>query len=144
MIPKRRTRPKMMAPKEDAPIKCAGHLKWVRGHECTIAGKSRNAFVSGFIGPERHVCEGRIEAHHTPTRGAGGGDDSVVPLCSYAHAILDSPGWSERRLEQEYRVDLRATALALWKASPHRIKYEQEQRRTSASLPSPPPPTPTR
>jgi hypothetical protein len=130
VIPKRRTRPRMMAPKEDAPIKCPGHMKWVRGHECLAAGKLGVGPLGTGIG--YHECEGRIEAHHVTSRGAGGGDEQVVPLCSLAHKNVHDGCCFE--------MNMRATAIALWNASPHGKQYRmQEQTRLSASLPSPTP-----
>ncbi len=121
MIPRRRTRPKMMAPKEDAPIKCPGHMKWVRGHECAVAGKGVIGPLGTFAG--FHECQGRMEAHHVSTRGAGGGDEQVVPLCSLAHKnIHDGCGFPGS--------DLALVAKQLWQASPHRVAYE---RRISAA-----------
>lgn len=114
MMPARRKRAKMMAPKEGAPVKCPGHLKWVRGHAC---------LVSGDID---HECFGRIEAHHVLTRAAGGGDDQVVPLCSRAHAEGHQIGW--KTFEREYIVDLAHVAAELWKRSPHRIKHERKDK----------------
>lgn len=40
MIPKRRKPKRMQEPKEGSPIKCPGHLKWVRGHTCVCVGQS--------------------------------------------------------------------------------------------------------
>jgi hypothetical protein len=135
MIPARRKRPKMMAPKDDAPIKCPGHMKWVRGHECSVAGKGVFGPLGTFVG--FHECEGRMEAHHVKSRGAGGGDEQVVPLCSLAHKnIHDGCGFSGVS-----GSDLALIAKRLWQASPHRVAYE---RRISAptSLPSPTPTNP--
>jgi len=125
--PSRRKRPKMQAAKPDAPIVCPGHTKWVRGHECLIAPKYAAAL---------HQCSGRIEAHHVKTRGAGGGDEQVVPLCSSAHQVLHAVG--HETFQRTHRIDLALIAKRLWQASPHRVAYE---RRISAptSLPSPTP-----
>lgn len=57
-----------------------------------------------------------MEAHHVTTRGAGGGDEQLAPLCSLAHQLIhDGCG---------FNVDLAKIAADLWKASPHRQKYE--------------------
>lgn len=126
MIPKRRTRPRMMAPKEDAPIVCTGHGKWVRGHECCVAGLITINALGTVIGP--HVCKGRIESHHVKTRGAGGGDEQQVPMCSLAHE-------SHHKGHVFRGIDLALLAKRLWQTSPHRVAYE---RRLSASCQAPP------
>lgn len=121
MIPKRRTRPKMMPPKEDAPIRCQSHLKWVRGHECAVAGAAV-------------ICMGRIEAHHLQSFRAieGGmgmkvGDDKCVPLCSGHHDSVHTLG--QPAFERHYKTNLEATAADLWRTSPHgrawRLQHEQ-------------------
>lgn len=33
-LPKRRTRPRMQAPKPDSPVRSASYLAWLRGHNC--------------------------------------------------------------------------------------------------------------
>jgi len=108
MIPKRKKRAKMGL-RASSVIKCAGHLKWVRGHECLCAGKWG------------HECAGRIEAHHVTSRGAGGGDEQVVPLCTLAHGIVHQMGGSS--FAASFKLDLAATAADLWKHSPHGQRY---------------------
>lgn len=117
-------------PRRTKAVKCRPHINWVLAcFQCVLVGKHRR--TTGLP----HKCEGPTDPHHTPTRGAGGGDDNVVPLCRKAHRLLDSPNWSEKRLEAEYNVDLRATALSLWEASPPGKRYRvQEQRAIRPSL----------
>lgn len=114
VIPKRRTRPKMGVRQPDK-IVCPGHGKYVRGFECALAGKRGIGPLGTPIGA--HECQGRMEAHHVTTRGAGGGDEQLAPLCSLGHRLIHH-GCS-------FDVDLEKIAADLWKASPHRIKYEQ-------------------
>jgi hypothetical protein len=114
-IPKRKKRPKMGVRQDDGRIHCEAHKKWCRGFTCVANGR----------GP--FPCEGRIEAHHTKTRGAWGGDETVVPLCAFHHAQLDSPGWSQRRFEQEYAVNFNQLAADLWARSPHGKRYRAER-----------------
>ena len=114
MFPKRRKKPRMGL-RESARIKCPAHLRYVRGFEC----------VAGPLG--KYGCQGRIEAHHVRTRGAGGGDEQVVPLCSLHHAQLDSPGWSSKKFEAVYAIDMKAIAERLWFRSPHRRKHEKRR-----------------
>lgn len=118
MILKRLKRPKMGL-RESSVIKCPSHMKWVRGHECCISNHpwSDNLRCA-------HGCSGRIEAHHSTTRGAGGGDETVVPLCSAAHQEGHTIGWTT--FERRYRVDLTNIAQTLWAKSPHRRKWELE------------------
>lgn len=121
---KRRKFPRMMPPKEGAPISCRGHRQWVAGHYCCIAGR---VAVDGPMKGQQHECFGRIDPHHTTTVGAGGGDETVVPLCRRAHDQLDSPGWSQPLFERAYQIDLAALAAKLWRESRHRITYERKQ-----------------
>jgi hypothetical protein len=56
------------------------------------------------------------DAHHAVTRGAGGKDADTVPLCPGPgghHALLDSPGWSQKRLEQEVGISFATVAVRL-------------------------------
>lgn len=110
MIP-RRLKHSRMGLRAPARVLCPGHLKWVRGHACACSWHFRFA------------CSGRIEAHHQRTRGAGGGDEQAVPLCAFHHALLDSPGWSQKRLEAECNVEFAEIAARLWAKSPHGRKY---------------------
>lgn len=113
-LPKRRKRPKMRV-REPSQIRCAGHLKWVRGHVCAVKG------VNG------HVCEGKIEAAHV-RRGTDGGvgikpsDTWTVPLCSGAHLYQHTVG--EATFEREARINMKEVAEGLARRSPHRKKWE--------------------
>lgn len=101
---------------------CPGHCKVVRTkYDCAIVGRKRKS------DGEPHVCWGRIDPHHVTSRGAGGGDHQVAPLCRGAHDLGESPGWSWKRFKDEYDVDLEKMAAACWLADPyHRLKYERE------------------
>lgn len=118
-LPKRKQRPRMNV-QPPTRVECPGHCKWVRSSfGCAIAGKVCKS--TGIA----HECEGRIDPHHTPTRGAGGGDDRVVPLCRKAHDLIETPNWSEARVQSEYGVPFAPMAADLWKADAyHRGKYE--------------------
>lgn len=120
ILPKRHKRAKMGV-REPNRIECPAHLKWVRGHECLCAGHGRFGFE----------CKGRIEAHHQRTRGAGGGDDQAVPLCAFHHALLDSPGWSQKRMEEEWKVDFEQTAAQLWLVSEHGKRWRREREKAA-------------
>lgn len=112
-----RRKPGRLGIKIPREVTCQPHLKWVRGCEC----------AAHLRGPQAHLCSGRIEAHHTPTRGAAGRNHpSVAPLCSYHHSLLDSPGWSEQRFNEVFGINLREIATELWKRSPHRAAWEKK------------------
>lgn len=116
MIPKRRKRPKMMAPKESAPIHCPAHLKWVRGFDCCVASKRGIGPLGTPVGG--HECSGKVHAHHVRSVGAGGGDEQVVPVCALAHDNIHR-GFC-------YDIDLASTAAELWKHSPAGARYRLE------------------
>jgi hypothetical protein len=113
MIPKRRKPPKLNC--NSAPqIRSAGHLKFVRGFECSALR-------------DRESCQGRIEAAHVRTGTDGGtglkpSDCWTVPLCSLHHAQQHQIG--ERSFEVLHGIDLRTIADLIWLKSPHRRKVE--------------------
>lgn len=121
--PIRRTIPRVRAKlRRTTAVRCRPHVTWVLDKfQCALAGK-----VSKITG-KMHVCEGRKDPHHTPTRGAGGGDNNVVPLCRGAHSLLDSWKRSEKSVEEEYGVEFRPMGDDLWARSPHRIAWERKQ-----------------
>lgn len=111
-LPKRRHRNK--GPKQGrGPIRCPGHLQFLRGHNCIL------------FGTRGHACWGKTEAHHVKTRGAGGGDDGAIPVCSAAHRMIHDLGI--QTFEKRYVTDLNAIAERLWAISPHRLKYERSR-----------------
>lgn len=112
---------------------CPGHCKVVRTkYDCAIAGKKMKS--TG----ETHECWGRIDPHHVESRGAGGGDHCVVPLCRRAHDLGESPNWSWQRFKDEFGVDLEKMGAALWQADAyHRLKFEREWRETWGDVPLP-------
>ena len=117
MIPKRRKRERMMAPKDDAAIRCPSHLKWLRGFDCAIANGAG------------HTCEGKIEAAHVRIGTDGGtslkpSDCYAIPLCSAAHAEQHRIG--ERSFEWKYGLQMKVMALKLWLQSPAGKKYRLE------------------
>lgn len=121
---KRRKAPKSGTRTPDRII-CRGHIQWVKGFECLIAGR---VAVDGPTKGQRHECWGPIDPHHVKTRGAGGGDEQVVPLCRRAHDLLDSPGWSSALFDRAYKADMAGEAAKLWQRSRHRVAYELAQR----------------
>lgn len=130
IIPKRKKRARMGL-RESSVVRCPGHLKWVRGHECCIAGVPGTMRAPNFGGKPPHVCEGKIEAHHLQSYRAieGGmgmkvGDDKTAPLCGSAHQLIHSIG--QMAFEKRYDTNLEHVAAELWVKSPHRSKYEQK------------------
>lgn len=127
MLPKRRKRPKMGL-RESAVIRCPSHLRWVRGHECAIAGKQQTR--GEWRLDHWHECEGRMEAHHVREGDHGHGmgqkpdDSTAVPLCASAHKRGHDMGW--QTFEKEWRVNLSDIAEQLWKQSPHGQKWRRE------------------
>lgn len=55
----------------------------------------------------------RTEAHHTTTRGAFGGDDSAVPLCTRHHKLWHLIG--RKSFKTRTGVDVVDVARSLWK-----------------------------
>lgn len=53
------------------------------------------------------------DPHHSPTTGAGGKDGDTAPACRRCHRRLDSPGMSERALEEERGMSFRVVAARL-------------------------------
>lgn len=100
------------------PIRSDSHLRWIRGFECSIAGK------------RGHACQGKIQAAHVRTGTDGGGsskpgDNWTIPLCAEAHAIQHSPKMGEPRFEAHYGIDMKAIASGLAARSPHLAKLRR-------------------
>lgn len=95
----------------DGKLRCASHLKWIRGHECAVCGPHGSNF--------------KIEAAHVRNGTDGSlavkpSDNWAIPLCALHHRIQHDMG--EPRFEAMYEIDMKAIAQALWKRSPHRRK----------------------
>jgi hypothetical protein len=54
-----------------------GYRAWVRKKPCCIGGG----------------CFGAMHAHHTKTKGSGGGDETCVPLCAEHHTQVHAMGF---------------------------------------------------
>jgi hypothetical protein len=131
-LPRLRARSRMNAQPPGRVI-CPGHCKVVRTkYQCAIAGRTQK--TSGEV----HECYGRIDPHHVSSRGAGGGDHQVAPLCRKAHDLGESPNWSWLRFKAEYGVDLEKMAEQLWLADAyHRLKFERDWREMWGDAPLP-------
>lgn len=96
MIPRRRKRPRRVDPE-----RCQGHLQFVRGFDCSVAG----------------CKETPVDPHHVRLGNLAGAsrkppDDQAIPLCRMHHSQLDSWGWSEARFYAHYKLD--TAALVRW------------------------------
>jgi len=130
MIPKRRKRPKMGL-REEARIRCLGHLKWLRGFVCAIGPV--HCVVPRRLEKPWLECGGKVQAAHvrTGTDGAMGEKPSdcwAIPLCAVHHREQHDIG--EPAFEKRYGFDMKAVARELWKVSPHRFKCERKARAT--------------
>ena len=72
-------------------VKDPAHLDYIRSLPCTVG--------------TTHGCFGRIVAHHDPTKGAGGHDRAVVPLCWLHHSEIHTIG--RKSFDKKYGVNLR-------------------------------------
>ena len=107
-LPRRKIRPRMKPVNPDR-VDSKGHMKWVRQRFACAVSDRKHAGESKRIG-----CGGTMHAHHVVTRGSGGGDDNVVPLCGLHHDQIHRLGTlSFQRL---YGVNLEEMAADLWKA----------------------------
>lgn len=106
----KRRKPPKMGVRQEPQIRRAGHLRWIRGFECSV---------------KNHECVGKIEAAHVRSGTDGGtsvkpGDNWAIPLCTAHHRTQHTVG--EFRFEAHYRIDMRQIAQDLWRRSPHRQK----------------------
>jgi hypothetical protein len=111
-LPPRRKRDRANI-RNDGPIRCDGHLRWVRGFCCVL-----NSIE----------CEGRIEAAHVRNGTDGGtgqkpGDNWVVPICAKHHALQHRQG--EISFWSAAKIDPLKLASEFWEKSPHRAKLDR-------------------
>ncbi len=102
----KRKKPPKMGVKQEPPS-YPGHLQWVRGCDCCVT-------IHG-------ACAGKIHAHHVKTKGAGGLDNQVVPLCNFHHGEIHTIG--RDTFENKYGVRLEIIAGDYARCSPHRKKW---------------------
>ncbi len=98
--------------KKDAGRRSPAHRKWVRGHHCIACGS-----VAG------------VECAHVRSGTDGGtgikpSDRWTVSLCGTCHRKQHTIG--EAEFEKAWGINLKATAEALYRASPHRHKLERD------------------
>ena len=109
IIPRKRKRQRMRKLNPDRPAS-PGHLRWVRARESAVMKEGE--------------CVGPVEAHHVRARGAGGGDEAVVPLCVQHHQEVHALG--RDTFAKRYDVDLAEVAAALWRIDTyHRVRWEK-------------------
>lgn len=112
-LPARR-KPKPMGLSEPNVIRCPGHLKWIRGFDCSASN---------------WLCKSAIEAAHVRTGTDGGtgmkpSDCWTIPLCRYHHAEQHDLG--EWLFEKKYDINMKRIAEQLWALSPHGKKWRSE------------------
>lgn len=101
MLPKR-----LKKARREGPLRSASHLKWVRGHGCSVPN-----------------CNGLfIEAAHVRTGTDGSlsvkpSDCWALSLCVHHHALQHTLG--EASFSAMFRIDMKALAEEFWSKSPH-------------------------
>jgi hypothetical protein len=95
------------------------HLAHVRRQPCLLRGKIAKVSRWRGVYPHtelvteeyRHVCEGKVQAHHDTTKARGGHDRDTAPLCAIAHSELHRLG--KRAFEELWGVSVEAAASRL-------------------------------
>lgn len=89
-----------VAPKVER-VKDPDHVRAVAGLPCCVCA---------FLVEKQRT---KTEAHHTRSRGAFGGDDTVAPLCVRHHKLYHLIG--RKSFKQRIGLDVAAVAKDLWK-----------------------------
>lgn len=111
-------------PRRVKAIRCRPHLDWVvEEFDCAIKGKVDKK--TGMV----HVCCGPVDPDHIRTRGAGGGDEQVWPLCRGAHTLKGTIPLEE--FEDRFGVEAVPMAAELWDKSPHGKAYRYQHKEQS-------------
>ena len=98
-----------MIPKSK-PIESPGHCTWVKQFGCTVQNQD---------------CFGIIETHHVKTKGAGGGDEQVIPLCTKHHKEWHDNG--RKTFAKRYSINAEEIAAKLWRRDvANRTKWEKD------------------
>ncbi len=117
--PKRR-KAKPMNVKATTNRRVVSHQQWVRGFECSVAGKV-------------DACQGGIEFAHVrqdlPPEDKGGmgfksKDKWGIPLCWWHHGTQHKT--TEKKFGEDYGINMKAIAADLAKQSPALRKLERE------------------
>ena len=109
----RRRKPSKMGIRQAPQIRCAAHLQWVRGHECSV---------------QNNDCLGKVEAAHVRDGtdcglGVKPSDIFGVPLCSWHHRQQHNVG--EKQFEFRHKISMIDIAEDLARRSPHRAKWAE-------------------
>ena len=110
----KRKKPERMGVRPPTVVRSPGHLKWVRGFHCSVAGI---------------FCTGNAQAAHVRTGTDGGtsmkpGDNWAIPLCAAHHGKQHQIG--EAQFERVHGIDMKEIAADLWSRSPHRRAWERK------------------
>lgn len=66
-----------------------------------------------LLAMEHWTAQRISDPHHSPSVGAGGLDHNTSPVCRMHHDRIESPGWSEQRVQSEYKISFRRVAKLL-------------------------------
>ncbi len=114
--PKRKRKPNRVAS-----IRCPGHKADIKRYGCALERK--------FSPTSKHYeCSGPIDPHHVIYLSAGGGDDTLAPLCRGHHDLTHEK--RKEWIEAETGVDLLAMGAEMWRigdaAKRYRIKHRDD------------------
>ena len=98
----------MSAVPKPSRVRDPDYLARIRTLPCLLA-KREPCTCGGFLDVVRKTY--RIEAAHVRSRGAGGGDDQVVPLCGTHHREAHRIG--HKSFEKRHGIDLAYEAKLL-------------------------------
>jgi len=90
------------------------HKKWISHLPCCVCygGGASSGILS--------------DPHHVKTKGAGGQDWHLVPLCRFHHQQFHAMG--RHTFQKRYDIDLLGVAERLWRVSPYRVCRSQNPR----------------
>jgi len=114
MIPKRRKAGKMGC-RAKGVVRCAAHLKWIRGFYCCVCSMT-----------DAQSQPSPTEAAHVRLGTDGGmgmkpGDNWTIPLCSDHHREQHQIG--EASFQERYQIESIPTAEKFWTNSPAGRKW---------------------
>lgn len=111
IVPAKRKREKLRTGDERGPLRCYGHLRFIRAHHCSVPG----------------CASTQIEAAHVRGGTDGGmgqkpSDRFTLPICADHHREQHNIG--EAAFERRHKISMRQIADKLWDISPARKKQE--------------------
>ena len=122
-LPPRKIKPRSLPkvrkkPRRTSAIKCRAHLNWVkREFQCTLVG------LTDKDAGKPHECWGPIDPDHIRTRGAGGGDEQVWPVCRGGHDLKGSTTPAE--VNRRFGINVQEIGARLWEISPAGKSYRR-------------------